>query len=555
MMVPFYQCFRIVMAVSKCYEKYFKKYPSKRVTHQVIAALVLQEDIDENATFETVILTAGTKWNTDICAFKLSEQPPYEENYCWDMCEGHAESVCLRLAFLYFLNEMHCAHENSLSIFTYNEGTGYHLKETFSFHMFISHRPCGFMSDKLVQPLFWKDFAGKSPHVLKCSSKLLISSYLGIQGPLSCVLSKPIYLSSIVILRNEDSKKENKPTDREKENTPTDRDIESHYEELKSKLMSCKERVRKTQSVGKFLIFLQQKKDETGQYIDFAEMIKYLGEMKDSFLNFPGIQEINPEELPDVVIPKIAFVPTSSLTNRTLFNQNPLLIDDTRKYHTDSSFIALPGIIMSSPCNCSTCGNSNCACCTCGCCTQTCFSCGCPICGCCFKVNVDTKCSIWENVGKFFLPLQHKPKNAADKLNFFCNAIIVVLESILSIKESIEEMEMVMQSRFINELKAVIEMLSKFIAPTEIKQLYDIKFCEILCETNAMENIYIKTKYFKWLEGKCDKGDAKKQVNECLQTLAMHFFLRRLRTTNHITLGGIDCDWQRNIEQMKYWFE
>ena len=367
-----------------------------------------------------MILTAGTKWNTDICTFKVIEQPPYEENYCWDMCEGHAESVCLRLAFLYLLYEMNCAQNSSLSIFMYNEDTAYQLKDKYSFHLFISHRPCGFMSDKLSQPLFWKDFVGESPHVLKCSSKLLISSYLGMQGPLSCFLSKPVYLSSIVILDNKDTKMTMK------ESLPDIGNIENHFKELKHKLKCYKGKVKKMQYVEECIILLQ-KGDEARKNVDFAEMKKCVNEL---ILNPPGTQNIavdkniSLEKLLDVVIPQIVLVPTSSTTNQTLFNQNPLLIDDTRKYHTDNSFIALPGINdLLSPCDCSKCGSSQCSCCICGCCTYNCFSCGCPACGCCFTVNLDTKYNIWGNVQKYYLPLRHKPNNVADKLDSFHCAI------------------------------------------------------------------------------------------------------------------------------------
>ena len=49
--------------------------------------------------------------------------------------------------------------------------------------------------------LSWKrPFVG-TPHILQCSSKILISSYLGIQGALSHLLVKPIYISSITMPR------------------------------------------------------------------------------------------------------------------------------------------------------------------------------------------------------------------------------------------------------------------------------------------------------------------------------------------------------------------
>ena len=47
--------------------------------------------------------------------------------------------------------------------------------------------------------LSWKvPFKGK-PHCIKCSSTILIGAYLGIQGPLCHLFSKPVYISSITI--------------------------------------------------------------------------------------------------------------------------------------------------------------------------------------------------------------------------------------------------------------------------------------------------------------------------------------------------------------------
>lgn len=126
-----------------------------------------------------------------------------------------------------------------------------------------------------------------------------------------------------------------------------------------------------------------------------------------------------------------------------------------------------------------------------------------------------------------------------------------MLECILPIKESIEEMEKVIKRRFINELKAIIEMLAKFIGPINAKWIFEIKYTEQLCKATDTKNFDIKNTYLKSLEGKCDNIDAKRQVNECLQTLEMCVFLQRLRTTDH-TL--VDCDWQRNVAMMNFFF-
>ena len=51
--------------------------------------------------------------------------------------------------------------------------------------------------------LSWKRPFEEKPHCLQCSSLILINAFLGIQGPLSHLFVKPIYISSITIPRYE----------------------------------------------------------------------------------------------------------------------------------------------------------------------------------------------------------------------------------------------------------------------------------------------------------------------------------------------------------------
>lgn len=165
--------------------------------------------------FKTVILTAGTKFKR-VCTY--TEQM----KNCWDTCDGHAEAVCYQLASVYMIKEMHKLQQNMKSIFQHALEGGYELKRNIKFHLFISKRPCGFMADKTIKCLLsWKNDFTKKPHILECSSKILISSYLGIQGPLSCLLVKPVYISSVVIVEHEKSKTGNL--------TPDDNDIGKHF--------------------------------------------------------------------------------------------------------------------------------------------------------------------------------------------------------------------------------------------------------------------------------------------------------------------------------------
>ena len=167
------------------------KHESSTIT--VIAALL----VERNNRFSVVVLTAGTKIKFE-CSYFMRKSDPDEPT--WGLCDGHAEAVCYRLASVYLLTELYKLHETRDSIFE-KSNDGYMLKKGIKFHLFTSHPPCGFMAKKERHFLSWKrPFVG-TPHILQCSSKILISSYLGIQGALTHLLVKPIYISSVTMPR------------------------------------------------------------------------------------------------------------------------------------------------------------------------------------------------------------------------------------------------------------------------------------------------------------------------------------------------------------------
>ena len=195
---------RICNAVSEYYEKQFllrwkektrgchKKNQDSNII-SVVAALLLEK----NGNLNVVLLTAGTKIKHK-CSFV---QGNIEES-TWGLCDGHAEAVCYRLAYVYFMTEIYKIDKKVESIFEETKD-GYRLKDGIEFHLFTSHPPCGFMAKKERYYLSWKRPFTTMPHNPQCSSKILINSYLGIQGPLSLLLVKPIYISSLVILKYE----------------------------------------------------------------------------------------------------------------------------------------------------------------------------------------------------------------------------------------------------------------------------------------------------------------------------------------------------------------
>ena len=148
---------------------------------------------------KVVVLTTGTIKKKE-CSYSLNKSSAndFADECTWGVCDGHAESVCYRLVSLYLVTEIHRyskSRENSIL----EHGFGYTLKKGINF--FTTHLPCGFMTKEERHFLSWKvPFKGK-PHCLKCSSTILIGAYLGIQGPLSHLFSKPIYISSITITK------------------------------------------------------------------------------------------------------------------------------------------------------------------------------------------------------------------------------------------------------------------------------------------------------------------------------------------------------------------
>ena len=194
--------FRICSAVSEYYQRQFvhqwkektKCHSQGSNTMSVIAALLVERDGD----FSVVVLTAGTKIKTE-CTFLRGNVG----ESTWGLCDGHAEAVCYRLASIYLLTEIYKTHKGKDSIFELIQGKGYKLKSGVQFHLFTSHPPCGFMAKKERYYLSWKRPFKTIPHNPQCSSKILINSYLGIQGPLSHLLLTPIYIASLVILRYE----------------------------------------------------------------------------------------------------------------------------------------------------------------------------------------------------------------------------------------------------------------------------------------------------------------------------------------------------------------
>ena len=162
-----------------------------------LAALLVERD----GEMKVVVFTAGVPMKRE-CSYSINKGS-YDE-CMWGHCDGHAVSLCYRFASFYLITEMHRCRKNSpMSILEIYQG-GYKLKEGIKLHFFSTSVPCGFMDNNDCCLLSWKIPFKREPHCLQCSSIILIGAYLGIQGPLSHLFSKPVCISSITIPKFED---------------------------------------------------------------------------------------------------------------------------------------------------------------------------------------------------------------------------------------------------------------------------------------------------------------------------------------------------------------
>ena len=188
---------RVCTAVSDFYCGQFKDrwmVKTDSSTINVVSALL----IEKRGELKVVVLTTGTTKKKE-CSYFMNKCDAEDLDECtWGVCDGHAESVCYRLASFYLVTEIQKYGENPKKSILESK-FGFALKKDIKFHFFTTHLPCGFMAKENRHFLSWKiPFKGK-PHCLKCSSIILISAYLGIQGPISQLFSRPIYISSITI--------------------------------------------------------------------------------------------------------------------------------------------------------------------------------------------------------------------------------------------------------------------------------------------------------------------------------------------------------------------
>ena len=182
----------------KCAEHKIKK------KIKVFAALIKENTIvspeNPDYRFQIIVFGIGTKYENK-CVSK-------EDNV--HLCDGHAESLCYYAAHVYFQTQLKKwkLTGEKCPLF-YSTEDGYMLKPQYKFLLLVSRPPCGFLSNDSKHLLSWKIPFEEQPHIPECSSRILIDSYLGIQGPLTILLTKPIYIADVIILEYDELNKRN----------------------------------------------------------------------------------------------------------------------------------------------------------------------------------------------------------------------------------------------------------------------------------------------------------------------------------------------------------
>lgn len=158
-----------------------------------ISAMIKENTTDFNENrFQIISFATGT-----ACQSRCSNK---EKNF--DICDGHAASLCYYGAQIYFQTQLKkIIDSGESSPLFYSTNSGYAVKPYYQFHLFISKPPCGFMRDDKKYLVSWKIPFEKQPHIPECSSRILINSYLGIQGPLTIMFAQPVYIADIIILK------------------------------------------------------------------------------------------------------------------------------------------------------------------------------------------------------------------------------------------------------------------------------------------------------------------------------------------------------------------
>ena len=152
---------------------------------KVISAIIREKiTAEKEERFKVIVMCSGSKHQVHCSSMDFN-----------GACDSHSEAICYETVVLHFFKHIRKRNFNVLLL----SEDGFQLNPEYKFHLFVSHPPCGFMANESEPLISWKTPFVKEPHILTCSSKIVLNSYLGIQGPLICLFAKPVYISEVII--------------------------------------------------------------------------------------------------------------------------------------------------------------------------------------------------------------------------------------------------------------------------------------------------------------------------------------------------------------------
>lgn len=206
LIINFIFYYSITEQVGKYFKAHVKPQWLPKVTDDA-KIKVISAVIKENTTissespehrFHVIAFAIGTKWQ-HCCS----------EGGIADLCDGHADSLCFYGAQSYFQTQLKKIILKEPQSLFYSTKNGYTVKPYYNFLLLSSQPACGFMCNIEKHILSWKMPFEKTLHLLECSSRILINSYIGIQGPLTILFARPVYIKEIIILKYDESQTEN----------------------------------------------------------------------------------------------------------------------------------------------------------------------------------------------------------------------------------------------------------------------------------------------------------------------------------------------------------
>lgn len=162
-----------------------KEHPNSSRPPINLSAIIMLRNNDMSSA---KVISIGT----GICCKEFDNH----DDYGGAIHDSHAEIIARRGLVRYLWDRIMNEDASAEEIFDRKSKV---LKKGITFHLYVSHVPCGYISDKRIpRKLFQKQQNEKLQCSMSCVAKIFKWNILGIQGALLSRYIKPIYISSII---------------------------------------------------------------------------------------------------------------------------------------------------------------------------------------------------------------------------------------------------------------------------------------------------------------------------------------------------------------------